>query len=88
MSETRKLFESFKNNLNEGIEEDNFIKQCKKSRKFNEYQMTEIIKGFEDGLSMEQVQFYAKPEFDENEMEVIRWRFWRWFIFRTNKILC
>ncbi len=72
MSETRKLFESYQNNLNEGIEEDNFIKQCEESEQFDYNQMYEIEKGFEDGLSLEQVQLYAKPEFDDDQMEEIR----------------
>lgn len=39
---------------------------------FNDEQMAEIRKGFESGLSVEQVSVYAKPEFNEYQMRGIR----------------
>ena len=46
MSNTRKLFESFQKSLNEGAEEDNFIKQCEESGQFDEYQIRQIKSRF------------------------------------------
>ena len=40
--------------------------------KFNDKQMKEINKGFEKGLSDEQIAIYAKPEFDYLQMMEIR----------------
>ena len=33
-------------------EQEKFIQECKESRKFNDNQMEEIRKGFENGLTM------------------------------------
>ena len=58
------------NNLAEGQEK--FIQECEESGKFNDYQMEEIIKGFENGLIMEQIKVYADPKFDWEQMKGIR----------------
>ena len=58
------------NNLTE--EQEKFIQECKESGKFNDKQIEEIRKGFENGLTIEQVKVYADPKFDNNQMEEIR----------------
>jgi len=58
---------------NEEVEQ--FIKECEDSGKFNDRQMEEIRKGFEQDLTMEQVKVYAKPEFKNYQMWEIRWGF-------------
>ena len=56
-------------------EVEQFIQQCQDSGKFNDRQMEEIRKGFEQDLTMEQVKLYAKPEFKNYQMWEIRWGF-------------
>lgn len=46
--------------------------QKEKYKDFTEDQMNEIKNGFENGLSEEQVDVYAKPEFNESQMRKIR----------------
>ena len=71
-SKTKKLLESFQKHLNEDVEEDNFIKQCEESGQFYNTQMEQIREGFKNGLSMEQVQVYAKKNFNWEQMQRIR----------------
>ena len=56
--------------LNEAAEQ--FIKECEDSGKFDIEQTRQISYGFEDGLTMEEVKFYAKPEIHEDKMYKIR----------------
>ena len=39
---------------------------------FNSCQMDEILVGFHNGLSMDQVKVYANPKFDSFQMNAIR----------------
>ena len=41
------------------------MQERKESGNFNDWQMKEIRKGFENNLTMEQVKVYAKPEIDD-----------------------
>ena len=50
----------------------NFINQCEEDNKFDNYQMEEIRKGFENRLTLEQIKTYADPKFDDNQMQEIR----------------
>ena len=51
---------------NEEIEQ--FIKECENSGKFDINQMDVIRRGFKNHLTLEQVKFYAKPEFNWEQM--------------------
>ena len=55
----------------EAIEQ--FIKECEDSGKFNDEQMQQICWGFQDGLTIEEVEVYANPEFNGDQMETIEW---------------
>ena len=57
------------------MNKNKFMQKCKDSGEFNNFQMQEICWGFEDGLTMEQVEFLAKPKFNENQMCQIRYGF-------------
>lgn len=46
--------------------------QKEKYKDFTEDQINEIKNGFKNGLSEEQIDVYAKPEFDKHQMSVIR----------------
>lgn len=48
------------------------IDKITKGKEFNENQIDEIQEGFENGLSMEQIQFYADSKFDCEYMHQIR----------------
>ena len=50
----------------------NFIEQCIKSGKFYDNQLREILEGFDNGLTMEQVKLYADPQYGWCEMAAIR----------------
>ena len=51
---------------------NDFIRKCKNSGRFNYHQMEEIRGGFAQGLTIDQVKVYAKPEFNSCQMDVIR----------------
>ena len=57
------------------ISKDQFINKCKNSGKFDDCQMYQIRKGFEEGLTFKQVKIYAKPEIQHDQMEQILWGF-------------
>lgn len=50
------------------------VKQCEGiiTPKFQFLQIREVISGFRDGLTYEQIKFYAKPELNANEMAILR----------------
>ena len=51
----------------------NFWKRhIKKVDKFDEAQIREIRRGFESGLTIKQIEFYAKPKFKVEQMSVLR----------------
>lgn len=52
-------------------EQEQFVKKCKKDG-FDYDQITQINWGFRGGLSIEQIQFYAKKEFHWYQMNGIR----------------
>ena len=51
---------------------NDFIRQYKNSGQFNYHQMEEIRGGFAQGLTIDQVKVYAKPEFNSCQMDAIR----------------
>ncbi len=51
---------------------EKFIQNCKDSGDFDWYQMEQIRLGLKNGLTMEQIKFYADPKFAWNQMEQIR----------------
>ncbi len=50
----------------------NIEKQIPEWRILNQEQRKQIEKGLEQGLTIEQVRLYAKPEFDSDQMREIR----------------
>ena len=48
-----------------------FMEECRDGGRFNDNQIFQIFRGFHGGLTMEQIQVYAKPEFRWVQMEQI-----------------
>ena len=53
-------------------EAEQFIQECEDSGNFGESEIGQIRWGFRNGLTMEQVKVFAKPEFKWQQMEEIR----------------
>ena len=51
---------------------EQFIKKCENNDKFDKWQIDEISKGFNNGLTIDQVKVYAKPKLDSQQMYDIR----------------
>ena len=49
-------------------ENEEFIKQCEESGKFDDDQMRQIRRGFEDGLTLKKVKIYADPKYEWGQM--------------------
>ena len=67
-SKTLILFESIQKNLNEDTKIENNINKYKDSKLFNADQIEKIERGFEEGLTPEQIDIYGKPEFNYAQM--------------------
>ena len=65
---------------------EQFITECEHSGKLTNDQMFEICRGFRDGLTIEEVKVYAKPEFNKQQMKEIRRGFERGLSMEQVKI--
>lgn len=54
------------------MQKDDFLQKCKDEYKFNTHQLREVELGFENSLSFDEVNKYAKNDYNSNQMYILR----------------